>query len=189
MDLIETTRLALPVTRSAPIATTCWISGGAVWITASLIGVGADDGSDRFYAAEAVWIVAHLLVLAGIVCLGALRVHGDRRLGQAGFAVAFAGRVVFVAAEAVSIATGELAEVILPIGALVSAIGMTMAGTAIAREGTWRKWRRFAPLAMGVFPFVFMFPLAATGAPPDAAIAIWSVPTIAIGLAARSGTT
>lgn len=92
-----------------------------------------------------------------------------------------------IVAEAVSIATGEIAEVILPIGALLSAVGMTMAGIAIAREATWHGWRRFAPLAMGVFPFVFMFPLAATGAPPDAAIAMWALPTVAVALAARTG--
>jgi hypothetical protein len=171
------------MTRTERITASAWIAGGTAWLAAAVIGAGADDGSGRFYAAEAVWLGAQVLLVAGILGLRGLRPHGHRRLGGAGFGIAIAGRVVFVAAESVAIATGEVAEAILPIGALLTAIGMTIAGVAVVREVRWEGWRRFTPLAMGLFPFAFMFPLVATGAPPETAIALWALPTIVIGVA------
>ncbi|MEO3930188.1 hypothetical protein ABGB07_41025, partial [Micromonosporaceae bacterium B7E4] len=52
-------------------------------------------------------------------------------------------------------------------------------------------WRRFTPLTMGLYPVVFMFPLAATDAPIEPSIALWALPTIAVGIAAlpRQSTT
>ncbi|MGN9913244.1 hypothetical protein ACTMTJ_37460 [Phytohabitans sp. LJ34] len=163
-----------------------WIAAGAGWLAASLAGAAADDGSTRFYIAEAIWLPTQALLLAGIIGLAQQRPHGTRRLGKAGFGTAAAGRVVFIAAELVSITTGETADTILPIGALLTAIGMTMAGAAVIREHRWHGWRRFTPLTMGLYPVVFMFPLAATNAPVEPSIALWALPTIAVGIATLS---
>lgn len=174
------------MTDTARITALTWISGAVAWFAAALIGAGADDGTGRFYAAEAVWLVAQTLLLAGLVAFRRLGLHGARRLGQTGFALAVVGRIAFVVAEIVAIATGEIPEPIMPVALLLSVAGMLMVGTAIAREATWGHWRRYAPLAMGLYPLVFMIPLAAaTGEPPAAAIAGWALPALAIGLAAR----
>jgi hypothetical protein len=166
-----------------------WIAGAATWLGAALVGAGAEDGSDRFYTAEGIWVVAQLLLLAGL--LGLIRTPsrpaGGRRLGAVGLALAVAGRIVFLVAEAASIASGEPAEAILPIGAMLTAVGMTLFGIAVARAHRWEGWLRLSPLAMGVYPFLFMFPLVAVGMAPDASIAIWALPTAGVGAAiARS---
>jgi hypothetical protein len=166
------------------VTASAWIAAGVGWLAASLVGSGAGDGSGRFYLAEAIWLPTQLLLLVGIVGLARQRPHGTRRLGRAGFGIAAAGRVVFIAAEAASIATGQTADTLLPIAALLTAIGMIMAGAAIVRERRWPGWRRFAPLAMGLYPVAFMFPLAATDAPVELPVALWALPTIAIGIAA-----
>lgn len=88
------------------------ITGGVLWVAAALIG--GEDGTSRFYAAEVVWLVAQVALLAGTVLLWQARPHGQRGLGDAGFALATAGWVVFVAAEAVALASGETAEELLP---------------------------------------------------------------------------
>ncbi len=47
-----------------------WLGGGVLWLVAAVVGAGAGDGTARFYVAEAIWLAAHLLFLAGLVGLG-----------------------------------------------------------------------------------------------------------------------
>jgi hypothetical protein len=61
---------------------------------------------------------------------------------------------------------------------------MIVGGVAILRAGQWTGALRFAPLAMGAYPFVAMFPvLAITGERPDTMLACWGLTMIAVGLA------
>lgn len=174
------------MTDTTRITALTWITGAAAWFAAAVIGAGADDGTGRFYAAETIWLVAQTLLLAGLVTLRRLELHGDRRLGRTGFGLAIVGRLVFVIAEIVAIATGEVPEAIMPVAVMLSVAGMTMAGAAIARQATRDHERRYAVLAMGLYPLVFIIPLAAaTGEPPAAAVAGWALPTLAVGLTVR----
>ncbi len=167
-----------------PGAAGALITGGVLWVTAAL--VGGEDGTARFYVAEVVWLLAQLALLAGTLLLWKARPHGERRLGGAGFALASAGRVVFVAAEALALATGKTAEELLPLAALLTAVGLVLAGVAVARERRWTGWATFAPLAVGVFPFLAMFPFAASDAdgPPVVSMVVWGLAFAALGLAA-----
>lgn len=168
-----------------------WIAGAAAWLGAALVGAGAEDGSSRFYTAEGIWVVAQLLLLAGLVGLARApsRPTTARRLGAVGLGIALVGRIVFLLAEGVSIASGEPAEAVLPIGAVLTAVGMTVLGIAVIRAHRWDGWPRFMPLAMGLYPFLFMFPLVAAGVTPDLSIALWALPAAGVGVAiARTGT-
>jgi len=168
-----------------PVAAT-WIGGGLLWTAAGLGGLGADEGSGRFTASIAVWLVAQLVLLAGLVALRAAAPWGARRAGTVGLSVAVVGRLAFVAAEVVTLATGELAEAVYPLGAMLSAVGMIVLGVAVVREGRWGGGARWAPLAAGIFPFVAMFPLVAAGGSPDLSIALWGVPLALVGLGRES---
>jgi len=158
------------------IAAGLWLAGGVTWLVA-----GAVDGG----SVEAIWIVADLLLLAGLLALGRLRPFGARRLGRAGLTVAVVGRLVFVAAELVSIAQETDENALLPVGALLSALGMVALGVAVARSGVWQGPGRFAPLAMGLYPFAVMFPLVAAsgGEPSVPAIAGWGLAAALLGAA------
>ncbi|MGH9209235.1 MAG: hypothetical protein ACRD2C_00970 [Acidimicrobiales bacterium] len=69
---------------------------------------------------------------------------------------------------------------------LLTALGMVVAGIAVLRERAWNGWARFAPLVVGVFPFLFMVPFAAaTGAPPTVSLVAWGLTFVALGTAAR----
>ena len=150
-----------------------------------MVGAGADEGTARFTTSLAIWLVAQCLLLAGLVALHREAPAGRRRGGAIGFVMAGAGRVAFVAAEAVSLATGRLAEAIYPLGALLTAIGMVLLGTAIVRERRWTGRLRWAPLALGIYPFILMFPLVAAGVSPDLTIGLWGLSAIAVGLKGR----
>lgn len=161
-----------------------WVGGGLLWLAAGALGSGLHGW--RFDLDEALWIISDLLLLGGLLGLRSLGAHGTSRLGGIGMAVALIGRLSFIAAEAVSLAQGSDENALLPIAALLSAFGMLAYGIGVIRAGVWRGPSRFGPLAMGVYPFVVMFPLIAAneGNPSLPAIAIWGlVGAVAVGSA------
>ncbi len=160
-----------------------WLAGGVVWLAAGVLGNGLHGW--RFDTAEALWIAADLLLLGGLIGLRRLRPHRDSRLGDIGIAVAILGRVVFVAAELISVAQQSDDNAVLPIAALLSGAGMIAYGISVLRAGIWEGPSRLGPLAMGLYPFLVMFPLVAAnnGKPSIPAIAAWGiVAAVAIGV-------
>lgn len=72
-----------------------------------------------------------------------------------------------------------------PLGAFLNGVGMILVGVASLKSRIWTGWRRYAPLVVGSFPFVFMFPLVLlTGARPPAMIGLWGIPWLLLGIAA-----
>ncbi len=72
-----------------------------------------------------------------------------------------------------------------PLGAFLSGLGMILVGIASLKANSWADWKRYTPLIVGCFPFIFMFPLLIlTGARPAAMIGLWGFPWMALGLAA-----
>lgn len=72
-----------------------------------------------------------------------------------------------------------------PMGAFMTGLGMIIVGLASMKAKVWTGWKRYIPLIVGCFPFVFMFPLVIlTGARPPAMIGLWGFPWIAMGVAA-----
>ena len=65
-------------------------------------------------------------------------------------------------------------------GTLLSAVGLIMAGTAALRSGAWSGWRRYTPLALGVWTAALL-PLQFTPALP-VAVGIYALAAIALGL-------
>ncbi|MGP4029296.1 hypothetical protein [Actinomadura sp. 3N407] len=61
-----------------------------------------------------------------------------------------------------------------------------LVGIAVLRSGHWAGWHRLVPLGIGVYPFLFMIPFAATSPePPLFAIAGWGVLWALLGVALR----
>ena len=87
-------------------------------------------------------------------------------------------------AEIVSAITGNDENALLPVGAFATAIGMTLFGIAVLRARTLDTPGRFAPLTVGLFPFVAMFPIViASGEPSTLAITLWGIPIALLGVA------
>ena len=160
------------------------VVGGVAWAVNGLLGLDAGAGTTGFYVTEAVWLVVHSLVLVGLVEFARTPAVRARRSGAAGARLAVAGRVVFLVAEVVAIVIGDDEVPLLPLAAVMTAVGMIVAGVAVAKAGGWRGPRRYAPLAMGLYPFVAMFPLLAiTGERPDTALSGWGLMIAGLGLA------
>ena len=160
--------------------------GGAGWLvvgSASLLLTEPDGAA--FIASELAFVVVQLLLLAGVVGL-TLSGAAPGWFGGISLGIALIGRVDFVAAEVHSLIIGDL-SILLPLGALITAVGMTLVGIAVLRAKRWDGWRRFAPLIAGVYPFVAMFPyIFVTSEPSMLAIAGWGLPWLLLGYAIRS---
>ncbi|WP_240543466.1 hypothetical protein [Spirosoma foliorum] len=71
-----------------------------------------------------------------------------------------------------------------PLGAVLNGLGMIIVGIASLKSKIWTDWKRYTPLLVGLFPFVFMFPLRfLTGARPPAMIGLWGFAWLALAVA------
>lgn len=158
-----------------------WITGGSIWLVAGV----------AFDTSEPLWILANLLLLAGLIGLRGLRADGKSRLGTTGMTMAILGRLLFIGAEVLCMAQNTDENALLPLGAVLSALGMVIYGIAVIRQHHWQRLARFGPLVMGLYPFVVMFPLLAAsgGDPPIGAIAGWGGAAIILGIAASAAPT
>jgi len=72
-----------------------------------------------------------------------------------------------------------------PLGAFLNALGMLLVGFGSWNVHIWTGWKRIAPLLVGFFPFIFMFPFVIIyGARPAPLIGFWGIPWIVLGIAA-----
>lgn len=162
------------------------VAGAAGWlVTGSVSPMVGRWGGAAFAVWEAAWIVVQSLLLVGVVGL-ALSGAAPGWFGGIALGIALLGRADFVAAEVHSLVIGE-ESFLLPVGALVTAVGMTLVGIAVLRAKRWEGWQRYAPLLTGVYPFVAMFPfIFITNEPSMLAIAAWGVPWLLLGYAMYS---
>lgn len=161
-----------------------WMVGGIAWVVTGFAGLGATDGTAGFYRTETAWLAVHLLILGGLVGLVRSGAAGESAWGTRGFGVAIVGRIIFVAGELAALMVGHDDLFLFPVAAVLTGVGMIVGGLAVVRAGRWEGPLRYAPLAMGIYPFVAMFPvLAVTGERPDALLSCWGLLMLAVGLA------
>lgn len=157
-----------------------WLAGAAFWFAAGFVH---DDHGWRYDAAAGLWIVADLLILAGLIGLLRLRPHGDSRLGAAFLVGAIAGRLAFAGGEMTSIVQGNDDNILLPVGVMVTVASLAGYGLVVLRQRHWTGPGRFAVVVMAAYPLFAMMPIAAaTGEPPPQLIAGWGIPTALVGL-------
>jgi hypothetical protein len=164
--------------------------GGVLWVIVLLAAVVAPDAvydnGVGFRVWEGLLIGVQALLLVGVVGLALSGAAGEGWLGRIGLGIALLGRAAFVVGEVVSFATGTEDGTFIPLGALLTGLGMVLVGIAVIRARRWHGGQRFTPLIAGLYPFVAMFPLfAVVSEPPLLSIALWGIAWIFLGLAIR----
>jgi hypothetical protein len=167
--------------------------GGAA--AAALGGEYASRTASTFLSAG--WGIGWTLIGFALVAMTATPMAGERAGRRLPF-IPFAGALCYAAAEIWWVANltvggrtaraieGDAAVALLPAGALLGAAGMVVTGIAVVRARRWTGWRRYAPLIVGLYPFVAMFGFViVTGGPNLFAVVGWSLPWILVGVAAR----
>jgi hypothetical protein len=146
--------------------------------------------SDALVPVSLLYAVFHALVFVGILGFARSGVAGPGRGARVGTVLALAGTAVLFAAELFSIPVADqrlddlgpgLVGAGFGVGTLLSAVGFIVAGIATVRAERWNGWRRYVPLAAGVW-FAAMVFLAATSALPIA-VAVYGVLLTALGVA------
>jgi hypothetical protein len=146
--------------------------------------------SNAAMAISAVWAVAQALVVFGLVGMRRIGVAGPGRAARVGLALGVAGTALILGGHLASIPVSDqtlddtgpqVAGALFGLGTILTAIGMLVAGRATLRTGAWHDWRRFAPLATGVWA-VALLGLQFTKALPTAA-AVYALCFVLLGLA------
>lgn len=157
----------------------------ATWVAARY-GGDPPPGTDAFYLFEAIWLVVQLLLLVGFLGLIWSDAVGPGIFGRIALGVAALGHVLFVVAETHGLLSGATSE-LLPVAALVSALGLFLVGIVVIVAGHWQGWARFVPLLAGVYFFMGMLPfIIFADAPNPFAIGGWGLLRLILGLAIRA---
>ena len=158
--------------------------GGAGWLVNGMVSLVLSQPTGAAFAiSEVLWIIIQSLLLIGVVGL-ALSGVAPGWFGGTALGIGLLGRVDFVLAEIHSLIIGDDTSFLLPLGALITAVGMTLVGIAVLLAKRWGGWQRFTPLLVGVYPFVTMFPFIFIADEPSMlAITGWGLPWLLLGYA------
>lgn len=151
--------------------------GAALGVKDMVVGPRVDPTQLSFPAApDEVWWTACVLALAHAgAAAGALGVlasdAASGRSARRGLGAAIAGFCAMVPAElayvpfadaAVESTPGTVISGVMGTAALVSGVGLVVAGSEVMRRRTWSGWRRPVVLAAGVWPVAVLTPVFLT---------------------------
>ncbi len=143
--------------------------------------------SDAFALISTLNAVSHVLLFVGVIGLARSGAAGRGRLAKAGVGVTLVGLAVLALAEGVSLIDMDVAIVLFSLATLAIGVGPITLGVAMLRTGRWTGWRRFTPLACGLYvPLILMPSFALPGYGSNFAIGIWGICWLLIGLAQRA---
>jgi hypothetical protein len=125
------------------------------------------SSSGAFVAFSIFSAVLHGLVIAGLVAFARSGAAGRSRVTTSGVALAIAGTALLLVGELASIpirdaevddTSAALVGTIFGVASMASTVGFLLTGWATLRAGVWHGWRRFTPLAVGLW-LVVLTPL------------------------------
>lgn len=120
-----------------------------------------------FVVAQLVFLLNHLLLLAGIIGLARSGAAGRSVVGRVGSGIAAAGMALLSLCEVRALTLLNVAypspptnllDVFFGIASMLIGLGLVIAGVAVVRTRTWTGWQRFTPLACGAAVFVILMP-------------------------------
>jgi hypothetical protein len=177
----------MDVTRLGRAATSTLIAGALLHVAVGIVQfinpVDHDHPGLPFTIATT---TSHLLVLTGVLALATSGAAGSGRLPRTGLPLAGVGWALIAVAEPTVGADFTVAKALFGIGDPLIGVGMTLTGIAVLRINRWHGWRRFAPLACGLYPFAIELPaFAVFGMPNTPAITGIGLVWLALGFALR----
>ena len=130
------------------------------------------SSSGAFVAFSVFTAALHSLIIVGLVAFGRSGAAGRSRAATRGVALAVAGTALLVVGELASIpirdakvddTSAAIVGGVFGLASIALMVGFLVAGRATLRAGRWHGWRRFTPLATGLW-LVVLIPVS-TAAP------------------------
>ncbi len=124
------------------------------------------DGS-QFALIQTWFVVQHVGLILGLLGLWVTGTAGPSRFARLGHIAAVAGITLLTLTELAAILAADtsapstlitLLEVGYGISSALVGVGLVTVGISVLRHKNWSGWRRFLPLALGVYVFVPMTP-------------------------------
>jgi hypothetical protein len=118
------------------------------------------SSGDAFVAFSLFSALLHVLVIGGLIAFGRSGVAGRSRAASRGIALVVTGTALLLVGELASIPIrdAELEDTsaavvggVFGLASLLSTVGFLVVGRATLRAGVWQDWRRFTPLATGIW--------------------------------------
>ncbi len=107
-----------------------------------------------------------------------------------GLALTLLGLTVLAVAEVTWMLDMGIADALYTIATVAMTLGLIAVGVAVLKASLWSGWRRFTPLACGLFiPLVLVPSFALPGFAMNYAIGIWGICWLLLGLALRTEAT
>lgn len=192
-----------PLVRTA--GTACVIGAVAGALGGVVLAVWPPQvGMDRFsypfdvaghLAVETVFALNHLALAAGVIAVAATGAAGRSVLARVGLGLTAAALVVLTGAEvrAMTLAAAtypspdtDVLDAVYGTTSLAIGLGLMLFGTAVARTGRWRGWRRWIVLATGLAVPLLVVPGIMIGfLAGRVALVIWMLMFAALGRAVQ----
>ena len=118
------------------------------------------ESSGAFVAFSIFSALLHGLVILGLRAFGRSGAAGGSRSAANGVALAVTGTALLLVGELLSIpirnaetsdTSATIVGVVFALGGITSTVGFLVLGRATLRAGVWQGWRRFTPLATGLW--------------------------------------
>lgn len=125
------------------------------------------SSSGAFVAFSLFSTLLHALVIAGLVAFGRSGAAGRSRAASRGVTLTIAGTALLLVGELASIPISDaqlddtsagIVGAVFGLGGITSTVGFLVVGWATLRAGVWHGWRRYTPLAAGIW-LTLMTPL------------------------------
>lgn len=152
------------------------VTGFASLVMGLALGSQENPGAPWYPVMVVFNVIQHLLILGGVYAVMRSGAAGRGRAATAGFVIALAGIAVLCVAEPMTLVSLGAAYPMFGVATLGMAVGLTMAGVAVARAGRWRGVSRFSLAAMGVYiPLVMVPTMFMPGLWPHYGIGLWGL--------------
>ena len=135
--------------------------------TATIAPQLATPGSTAFAWSGAVLTLAHVAALFGVAALATSAAARPGWLKNLGFTAALAGLGAQVAGEALIRFDMNLGNSVFTACMPLMGVGMILVGIAVIRTAAWSGWRRFVPIACGLYIPVVLIPSFVIGNGPN----------------------
>lgn len=178
--------LAQPRAAQSPVALAAWSTIAGAIVTAIL---GFPLAQFQAQEPPPWWIptlnaASHLLILLGLLGLARTGAAGRGWLATSGLGLSLLGFAVLTVAEFSWMIGLGSSDALYSIASLAMMIGLLLLGVAVLRARRWGGWRRFTPLACGLYiPLVMGPAFALPGYAANYAIGLWGVCWLLLGLA------